>query len=321
MRVISLLASGTEIVCALGAGESLVGRSHECDNPAWVASLPSCSEPAFDAAVSSREIDCEVNRRIRSGEPLYRVHSERIRDLAPDIIITQGHCEVCAVTPRDLDRNNGRAPAEAQVVTLSASTLDDIFDGVMQVARALGLADRGREVVSKERARLQAVQRRTEGRPHPTVVVLEWTDPMFVMGNWGPDLVKIAHGEPLLLRNQLGSQGNDLLYSFAIPADRLREADPDFLIVAPCGFDLERSWRERTVLEALPWWNELKAVQEGRVAFADGNRLFNRSGMTVAETAEAIEEILHGPGPQKTDEKPVECVRWRWYTNARVQAL
>jgi iron complex transport system substrate-binding protein len=298
MRVISLLASGTEIVCALGAGESLVGRSHECDNPAWVLALPPCSEPAFDVSVSSREIDREVNRRIRSGEPLYRVHADRIRDLAPDLIITQLHCEVCAVTPRDLDRD------AAQVVALSAFSLDDIFDGVTQVARALDLAHRGRELVKQERARLEAVRRRTAGRPRPSVVVLEWTDPIFAMGNWGPELVKMANGEPLL--------GNDRLYSSSIPADRLREADPDFLIVAPCGFDLERSWREQTVLELLPWWHELKAVQEGKVAFADGNRLFNRSGMTVAETAEAIAEILHGASS--------ESVNWRWYTSARVQA-
>lgn len=302
MRVISLLASGTEIVCALGAGETLVGRSHECDNPAWVSALPSCSEPAFDVSVSSREIDREVNRRIRCGKPLYRVHMDGIRDLAPDLIIAQVHCEVCAVTPRDFDVLDRRD--EARVVALSASTLDDIFDGVMQVARAMNLADRGRELVKKERARLEAVRRRTTGRPRPSVVVLEWTDPLFVMGNWGPDLVRIANGEPLL--------GNDRLYSSAIPADRLREADPDFLIVAPCGFDLERSWREQTVLELLPCWHELKAVQEGKVAFADGNRLFNRSGMTVAETAEAIAEILHGPSS--------ESVYWRWYTNARVQA-
>src|SRR5580692_2648675 len=172
MRVVSLLASGTAIVCALGAEASLVGRSHECDNPAWVRALPPCSEPAFDVSVSSREIDREVNRRIRSGEPLYRVHTERIRDLAPDLIVTQAHCEVCAVTPRDLDRDRN----EAQVVTLSASTLDDIFDGVMQVARAMDLEDRGRAVVEQERARLEAVRRRTSGRPRPSVVVLEWTD-------------------------------------------------------------------------------------------------------------------------------------------------
>ncbi len=298
MRVVSLLASGTEIVCALGAGESLVGRSHECDNPAWVRSLPPCSEPAFDVTISSREIDREVNRRIRCGEPLYRVLMDRIRDLAPDLVITQTHCEVCAVTPRDLSRN------QARIVALSASTLDDIFEGVMQVARAMDLTERGRALVEKERARLEAVRRRTSGRPRPSVVVLEWTDPIFVMGNWGPELVRIANGEPVL--------GNDRLYSSAIPADQLREADPEFLIVAPCGFDLERSWRERTVLELLPWWHELKAVQEGKVAFADGNRWFNRSGMTVVETAEVLADILHGG--------PAESVYWRWYTNPRVQA-
>lgn len=302
MRVVSLLASGTEIVCALDAGQSLVGRSHECDNPAWVRSLPPCSEPAFDVTVSSREVDREVRRRIRSGEPLYRVHMDRIRELAPDIVITQTHCEVCAVTPRNLDGNgDGNA---ARIVALSASTLDDIFEGVMQVARAMDLPDRGRAVVEQERARLEAVRRRNAKRPRPSVAVLEWTDPIFVMGNWGPELVGIANGEPLL--------GNDRLYSTAIPADQLREADPEFLIVAPCGFNLERSWRERTVLELLPWWHELKAVQEGKVAFADGNRLFNRSGMTVAETAEVLAEILHGG--------PAESVYWRWYTNARVQA-
>lgn len=308
MRVVSLLASGTEIVCALGAEEALVGRSHECDNPAWVRSLPACSEPAFDVSVSSREIDREVNRRIRSGEPLYHLHMERIRDLMPDIILAQVHCEVCAVTPRDLIQDGVR-PVEAEVVALSASTLDHIFEGMMQVAQALGLSSKGRDLVEKECARLEAVRRKTAGKPRPTVVVLEWTDPIFAMGNWGPELVRIAGGEPLL--------GNDGLYSSAISADMLRKADPDFLIVAPCGFDLERSRREQSVLEALPWWDELKAVQEGNVVFADGNRLFNRSGMTVTETAEVLAEILHGVEPNKAGGDTY----WRWYTNARVQAL
>jgi iron complex transport system substrate-binding protein len=308
MRVVSLLASGTEIVCALDAGERLVGRSHECDNPAWVRSLPQCSEPAFDVSVSSREIDREVNRRIRSGEPLYHVQMERIRELMPDMILAQVHCEVCAVTPRDLIQD-GIRPVEAQVVPLSASTLDDIFEGMMQVARALGLTAKGRDLVEKERTRLDAVRRKTSGKSRPSVVVLEWTDPIFAMGNWGPELVRIAGGEPLL--------GNDGLYSSPISADLLREADPDFLIVAPCGFDLDRSWREQSVLEALPWWDELKAVQEGKVAFADGNRLFNRSGMTVTETAEVLAEILHGA----EFGTPAGNAGWRWYTNARVQAI
>src|SRR6266481_3142868 len=129
MRVVSLLASATEIVCALGAGELLVGRSHECDNPDWVRILPACSEATFDVSVSSREIDTEVRRRLRLGEPLYRVHGELIRELRPDLLITQAHCEVCAVTPGDVQRA-GCDVVAAQVLALSAGTVQGIFDGI-----------------------------------------------------------------------------------------------------------------------------------------------------------------------------------------------
>jgi iron complex transport system substrate-binding protein len=176
----------------------------------------------------------------------------------------------------------------ARIVALSASTLDDIFEGVMRVTRAMDLTERGQAAsgasVCAPRSRAAAHLRQAAS----------------VRGSAGVD----RPGEPL--------RGNDRLYSPAIPADQLREADPEFLIVAPRGFDLERSRRERTVLELLPWWHELKAVQEGRVAFAHGNRLFDRSGMTVAEAAEVLAEILHGG--------PAESVYWRWYTNPRVQA-
>jgi iron complex transport system substrate-binding protein len=299
MRVVSLLASGTEIVCALGAGESLVGRSHECDSPPWVRSLPPCSEPAFDVSVSSREIDAEVNRRIRSGEPLYRIHTELIRELAPDLVIAQAHCEVCAVTPGDLERSGCATPAPT-VLALTAGSLSGIFDGMLQVAKALGLEQEGRTLVCREQRRLEFVRERTAGRHRPSVVMLEWTDPVFAMGNWGPELVEIANGEPLLSsRGQLSS---------AMPSDRVAAADPDYLIVAPCGFNLERTLKERAVLESYPWWNSLRAVQTGKVAFADGNLFFNRSGMTVSRTAEIIAEILHGV----TFETPSEDVHWHW---------
>jgi iron complex transport system substrate-binding protein len=285
MRIVSLLASATEIVCALDAGDLLVGRSHECDNPAWVTRLPRCSEPAFDISVSSREIDEEVRRRLHAGEPLYVIHSELIRELKPDLVITQTHCEVCAVTPRDVERS-GACAIEARQVALSASSLEEIFDGILRIAGELGYEDRGRALIAREKARLENVQRRTAGRARPRVAVLEWTDPLFEMGNWGPELVEIANGEPAL-----GRKGE---MSAAIDARRLIAADPDWLIVAPCGFGLKRGLRERPLLEAQPWWRELKAVRESRVAFADGNRFFNRSGMTVAPTAEMIAEILHG---------------------------
>ena len=285
------------MVCALGAGETLVGRSHECDNPSWVGRLPACSQPAFDISVSSAEIDAEVRRRLHAGEPLYYIDSELIRELQPDLIITQSHCDVCAVTPADLERSGGTiAPRQ---LSLAASTLDGILQSIRDVASALDLKKQGEAVVDRERRRIETLRQRTANLRRPTVVMLEWTDPIFAMGNWGPELVGIANGEPLL-----GHAGE---FSFALPAKRLRDADPEYLIVAPCGFNLERAGRDQAVLERLSWWRELQAVRNGNVVFADGNLFFNRSGMTISQSAEIIAEILHGV----YSGTPTEGVHWR----------
>jgi iron complex transport system substrate-binding protein len=293
MRIVSLLASATEIVCALGADEMLVGRSHECDNPSWVRRLPACSEPAFDISVSSGEIDAEVRRRLRTGEPLYHLNSELIESLRPDLLITQEHCEVCAVTPGDVKRS-GVCAIAAQQLALSASSLNDIFGSILSIARAIGLEEKGKAVVRHEQERLEKVRQDAAHLTRKTVVLLEWTDPLFAMGNWGPELVEIANGELLL-----GSKGQ---HSAAIPAEKLRDADPECLIVAPCGFNLERSLGEQALLERHSWWPELQSVRKNNVAFADGNLFFNRSGMTVSQTAEIIAEVLHGrPFGEKTE--------------------
>jgi iron complex transport system substrate-binding protein len=284
VRVVSLLAGATEMVCALDAAETLVGRSHECDNPSWVRQLPSCSQPAFDVSVSSAEIDAEVRRRLRAGEPLYHIDMELIRKLQPDLVITQSHCDVCAVTPADLERDG--CSIAARQLSLSAATIEEIFHCVARVAGAVGVPERAPAVIERERQRLEIVRQRTAHRRRPTVVLLEWTDPFFAMGNWGPELIEIANGEPLL-----GHAGE---FSTAIPASQLRDADPEYLIVAPCGFNLERAGREQAVLERHGWWHDLRAVREDKVVFADGNLFFNRSGMTIARSAEILAAILHG---------------------------
>jgi len=290
MRVVSLLASGTEIVCALGAGDSLVGRSHECDNPEWVRRLPKCSEPAFDASVPSGEIDAEVGRRMRAGEPLYVIHNDLIRELAPDVIIAQEHCEVCAVTPEDVERG---CAIGARVVSLQASSLKDIFDGIVMIARALDLEDRGHALVKCEQQRLDAVRARTANHRRPSVVVLEWIDPAYAMGNWGPELVATAGGELAL--------GHPGQLSYGMANERVLEANPEYLIVAPCGFDLDRTMREA---EGVLWWNGVRS----KIALADGNLFFNRSGMTVSRTAEMIAEMLHG----EVFGQRTEGVHWKW---------
>lgn len=299
MRIVSLLASATEIVCALGAGDSLVGRSHECDNPPWVRSLPACSEPAFDISRPSGEIDGEVRRRLRSGEPLYRIHTDLIRRLAPDLVIAQSHCEVCAVTPGDVERSGCETPV-GTVLGLTAGSLDGIFESIATIGRALGKEEAACSVIEGERRRLEAVRAKASARPRPSVVMLEWADPIFPMGNWGPELVEIANGDLRL--------GNPNQHSAPISGDAVRAADPEYLIIAPCGFGLERACEEKPVLQAQPWWKQLRTVRTGRVAFADGNLFFNRSGMTISRTAEILAEILHGV----VSETPTENMHWRW---------
>lgn len=284
MRVVSLLASGTEIVCALGAGESLVGRSHECDNPPWVSALPACTRPAFDISMSSGQIDAEVRRRLRLGEPLYHVERELIDSLKPDLLVTQEHCEVCAVTPADVGRAG--CAVSGQVLALGAGSVSGIFDGVAAIGRALGREDAAAALIDAMKARMAAVHDAVKHRRAPSVVMLEWTDPIFAMGNWGPELVDFANGQL-----ELGERGE---HSAAIDWERVRQADPEWLIVAPCGFDLERTRREVPTLEALPGWSSLRAVRNGKVVLADGNTYFNRSGTTIVETVEILAEILHG---------------------------
>lgn len=283
MRIGSLLASGTEIVCGLGAGDELVGRSHECDNPEWVKELPCCTQPAFDIEMSSGDIDAEVRRRLRAGEPLYHVDAELIQRLEPDLLISQEHCHVCAVTPDDI---TGCGTLAAQVVALSAGTVAGIYDGIRRIGAALDRESAAANLIADMQRRIDGVSAAVRQKPAPTVVMLEWTEPIFAMGNWGPELVHAANGNLLL-----GENGE---MSRAISWDAVRDADPEFLIVAPCGYGLDRSRREMAVLEALPGWFQLRAVAAGKVAFADGNKFFNRSGPTIVETVEIIAEILHG---------------------------
>ncbi len=287
MRVVSLLAGGTEIVCGLGAGEQLVGRSHECDNPEWVKTLPPCTRPAFDISMPSGAIDAEVRRRLEAGEPLYHVDADLIDSLKPDLVIAQEHCEVCAVTPADVGR--ARCVAAGQVLALRAGSVEGIFDDVSAVGRALGLERAAVDLVGAMRRRIDSVREFVNFRRAPSLVLLEWTDPIFAMCNWIPELVNAANGDLLL--------GNRGVHSTVVDWQNVREADPEWLIVAPCGFDLERTRVEVPTLEALPGWFDLGAVRNGNVVLADGNRYFNRSGTTIVETVEILAEVLHGrPG-------------------------
>lgn len=284
-RIVSLLASGTELMCALGLGAKLVGRSHECDYPDWVRRLPEVSRPTFDITGSSREIDQLVRAKLAGGEPLYRVDDALLVELAPDLLVTQTHCEVCAVSPADLVHQVPATLQRRPLVALSGGSISAILDGFLEVARAVGRAERGAELVSELRERLAVVRRRVATLTRPRVVCLEWIEPPFAMGNWGPELVEIAGGQ-----NLLGTPG---AHSSTTAWQAVLDADPDVLIVTPCGFSLARAEREMHRLAAQPGYEELTAVRAGRVFVADGNLYFNRSSPSLFETPEIIAEMLH----------------------------
>jgi iron complex transport system substrate-binding protein len=283
MRIVSLLASGTELACALGAGDELVGRSHECDHPPWVRRLPALSRPTFDVSGSSAEIDRAVRARLQAGEPLYEVDQGALQALAPDVIISQTHCEVCAVTPRCGEGTGAMHPGHT--VALETGTLEGILAGFLTVADRLGRRPAGERLVAGIRARLDHWRAATAALPRPRVICLEWIDPPFAMGNWGPELVTLAGGQDLL-----GTTG---AHSAAVTWDAIRAADPEVLVVAPCGFDLVRTRAEMPALAARPGWGSLRAVRAGRVHIADGNLHFNRSGPTLFDSIEVLAEILH----------------------------
>jgi iron complex transport system substrate-binding protein len=285
MRIVSLLASGTELVCALGAGDRLVARSHECDHPSWVTRLPVVSRPTFDVTGSSRQIDELVRARLRSGRPLYEVDEAALTAFAPDVLITQTHCEVCAVSPADLAHGATTHLDRKQVVALRAGSLESILDGFRDVAGVLQLAPEGDALVSNVRARLDELRERTRVLARPSVVCLEWIDPVFAAGNWVPELVALAGGTDVL--------GTPDVHSVATPWDAVRHADPEVLVVAPCGFGLDRAAAEMPLFEARPGWRDLRAVRSCRVFVADGNLYFNRSGPSLFETPAILAEMLH----------------------------
>ncbi len=284
-RIVSLLASGTELVAALGLGERLVGRSHECDHPAWVKRLPALSRPAFDIHGTSAEIDARVRERLHAGLPLYEVDEAQLAALAPDIIITQTHCEVCAVSPGDLAHGGGAKLERHQVVALATGTVDGILEGFARVAEVLGAAEAGRALVADIRARLAAVAALTGPLRRPRVACLEWIEPLFEMGNWGPEIVEIAGGKSL--PSAPGA------HSTTLPFEALQKADPEIIVVAPCGFDLTRTLAELPALTNQPGWRELAAVRAGRAFAADGNFYFNRSGPMLFDTPAILAEMLH----------------------------
>jgi iron complex transport system substrate-binding protein len=288
-RIVSLIASSTEVVSALGFEGNLVGRSHECDYPPGVRRLPVCTEPKFNPEGSSLEIDERVKTILRDALSVYRVRAELLEELRPDVIVTQSQCEVCAVSLKDVEAAVCElVSSHPSIVSLEPNALEDVWADIGRVAEALDAADRGVELVSELKRRMEAVSARALATSErPTVACIEWIEPLMAAGNWMPELVEMAGGV-----NLFGEAGKHAPW---MTWEELVAKDPDVILVMPCGFDVERTLCETALLTSKPEWPNLRAVRSGRVVVADGNQYFNRPGPRLAESLEILAEILH-PG-------------------------
>ena len=313
MRIISLLPSATEIVCALGLSEALVGVTHECDYPPVARTRPIVTHSLLDhERATSEEIDQAVRQQLRDGLSLYELDYALLAQLAPDLVLTQALCEVCAVAYGDVERairdisaaGDSLAP---RVLSLEPHGLEDILATIEYVGAAAGVAQRAATLVSALRARIERVRARTAlAKRRPRVACLEWIDPTFGPGHWLPELVELAGGCA-----GLGVAHHDSRW---VAWEDVIAFAPEVIIVTPCGFDLRRTVAE--ALQILPnrnGWAALPAVRQGRIYAVDGNAYFSRPGPRIVDSLELLAELIH----------PELCAGWgprdAWQSLANIQ--
>jgi iron complex transport system substrate-binding protein len=286
-KIVSLLPSATEIVCALGLKDTLIGRSHECDYPESAKHLPVCSEANFPDGLSSLEIDVKVKEILAEALSVYSVKRDQIKALAPDVMITQDQCEVCAVSFKAVeDALCNLLDKDAKIVSLQPNGLDDIFQNIMEVAIALDVKVKGEALVEDLQERVDIIRHKLKFIDQkPTVACIEWLEPLMVSGNWIPELVSIAGGTSVLA--EAGK------HSPCVKWEDIAAQNPDIIIVMPCGFAIERTMKEVNILLQQPGFADLKAVKNNRIYIADGNQYFNRPGPRIVDSIEIMAEIIN----------------------------
>ena len=282
LRIVSLIASATEIVHALGLSTNQVGRSHECDFPPEVLALPVCTRPRFAVDVPSAEIDASVKKHLQNAESLYEVFDGVIERLRPTHILTQTQCKVCAVNLEDVERAmSARLACRPHVVALEPNRLEDVWLDIQRVADACHIPDRGHLFIGGLKQRMSNFTKRAQlSSVRPRVACLDWLDPLMSARQWIPELIALAGASDVFDRPQISWQ--DLLNS-----------DPDVIVSMPCGFDLARNREEMCWLTQRSEWRKLRAVRENRVFVVDGNQYMNRPGPRIIESLQILAEILH----------------------------
>lgn len=284
LRVASLIASGTEIVAALGMGGSLVGRSHSCDYPSWVARLPALTRPKIDPGAPSGEIDAAIRGLVEGNNHAYEIDAGGLGQLRPDVIVTQDECEYCAASFSDVNEAlSGLALPDVKLCMLAPRYLPDVRRDFLKVAAVLGIPERGEALCDRFDARLRGIRDRTRRLPRRSLVMIEWLDPPMVAGGWMPELARIAGGEPLLV---------DDGESRALDWEAVAAADPDHVVVLPCGFSLPRTLSELGIPGIRDGLGSVAAVRAGRCTILDGKSYLNRPGPRLAASAELLAAAL-----------------------------
>jgi iron complex transport system substrate-binding protein len=286
-RIVSLLASATEIVASLGLAQYLVGRSHECDFPPGVRALPVLTEPRIATDRASALIDRDIKAILAQALSVYRVDGAQLQLLQPDVIVTQTQCEVCAVSLGDVEQALAEwTGARPSVVSLQPNGLADVWEDIRRVAAALDAPQRADSLLVRLRRRIDAIAAAVPQQDRrPSVACIEWIEPLMAAGNWVPELVALAGGQ-----NLFGIAGR---HSPWMSWAELVAADPEIILVLPCGFDIARSRAEMPALTQRPEWRQLRAVRNSAVFLCDGNQYFNRPGPRLVESLEILGEILH----------------------------
>lgn len=288
MRIVSLIASATEIVAALGLGDQLVGISHECDYPPEaIRGRPVLTGPKMDVKKRSLDIHKDVQAIVSLGLSVYKLDVDKLKSVRPDVIITQDQCEICAVTYHDVVEATEKClETDAKIVTLHPDSLDDIFKDILKVGEGLSARQKALDLVKDIRGKMDkiALEAKKIARK-PKVVCLEWLNPLMAAGNWIPEMVAMAGGV-----NGFTKKGD---HTKIIRWEELKEYDPDILLVMPCGFTLEQSLENRADLVNLPGFDNLKAFQNKKIFVIDGNTYMNRPGPRILESFTILAGLFH----------------------------
>jgi iron complex transport system substrate-binding protein len=288
MRIVSLLPSATEIICALGLETSLVGVTHECDYPPFVKTLPKVTQTLIPHDAASAEIDALVRERLKTSLALYTLNMPVLEQLRPDLLVTQALCDVCAVAEAEVNEAACALPGNPRVLNLEPMLLQDVFETLLLVGKATEREGEARQVVAALQGRVRQVERRTESIPEsqrPRVAFVEWIDPVFNGGHWNPTLIAMAGGVDVL-----GSPGQP---SRTTPWQTLVASRPDALFIACCGFSTERALQDIPILQRQPGWDSLTCVRSGRVYITDGSAYFSRPGPRLVDSLEILAHALH----------------------------